>query len=161
MTQNPPHRSSPLQVKAEWIDFNGHMNLAYYHVLFDQGVDEEFAALGLGAAYAKSRGMTTYVAENHVCYIREVFAGDIVTITGRIIDFDEKRLHVFQEMRHCDGWLAATLEGLVLSIDMSGPKVAPWPADILANISAAAQSDAALPRPDQLGRSIGIARKST
>jgi acyl-CoA thioester hydrolase len=159
MTETVPHRSSPLRIRPEWIDYNGHLNLAYYHVLFDQGADEELAALGLGPDYASSRGMTTYVAENHVCYIREVFERDSVYVTGQIVDFDEKRLHIYQELRHADGWLAATLEGLVLSIDMSGPKVAPWPADILASITEAAAKDAVLPRPERLGRSVGIPRK--
>jgi acyl-CoA thioester hydrolase len=159
MTEILHRRSSPLSIRPEWIDYNGHLNLAYYHVLFDQGADEELATLGLGADYAQSRGMTTYVAENHVCYVREVFQQDSVFVTGQIVDFDEKRLHIYQELRHADGWLAATLEGLVLSIDMSGPKVAPWPDDILAAITEAAARDALLPRPEQLGRSVGIRRK--
>jgi acyl-CoA thioester hydrolase len=159
MTEILHRRSSPLSIRPEWIDYNGHLNLAYYHVLFDQGADEELAILGLGADYAQTRGMTTYVAENHVCYVREVFQQDSVFVTGQIVDFDEKRLHIYQELRHADGWLAATLEGLVLSIDVSGPKVAPWPDDILAAITEAAARDAMLPRPDQLGRSVGIRRK--
>ncbi|MBC8129210.1 MAG: thioesterase family protein [Rhizobiaceae bacterium] len=154
-----PHRSSPLIVLPEWIDFNGHLNLAYYHVLFDRGADEHFPTLGLGAEYARARGMTTYAAENHVCYVREVHEGDTVFVTGRIVDYDEKRLHVWQELYHADGWLSATLEGLVLSIDMSGPKVAPWPVDILARIEPLAKRDMALARPDRLGRRIAIGRK--
>lgn len=153
-----PHRSSPLVVRPEWIDYNGHLNLAYYHVLFDKGADEHFAMLGIGEAYARTRGMTTYAAENHVCYVREVHEGETVFVTGRIIDFDAKRLHVWQELHHADGWLSATLEGMVLSVDMSGPKVAPWPEDILAAITAAAERDATLPRPDRLGRQIGMRR---
>lgn len=160
MTEIRPRRSSPLSIRPEWIDYNGHLNLAYYHVLFDQGADEDLAALGLGADYARSRGMTTYVAENHVCYVREVFQRDSVFVTGQIVDFDEKRLHIYQELRHEDGWLAATLEGLVLSIDMSGPKVAPWPEDVLDAITAAAAQDALLPRPERLGLSVGIRRKA-
>lgn len=154
-----PHRSSPLTVLPEWIDFNGHLNLAYYHVLFDRGADEHFPTLGLGADYAKTRRLTTYAAENHVCYVREVHEGDSVFVTGRIVDYDEKRLHVWQELYHVDGWLSATLEGLVLSIDMAGPKVTPWPADIYALIEAAAKQDMALTMPERLGRRIGIGRK--
>lgn len=155
-----PHRSGDMRVLPEWIDYNGHLNLAYYHVLFDQGADEHFRTLGLGAEYAKARRLTTYAAENHVCYVREVHAGEAVFVTGQIVDFDAKRLHTYQELRHAEGWLSATLEGLILSIDMAGPRVTPWPSDILAAIAAAAAGDESLARPERLGRRIGVRRGS-
>lgn len=155
-TSPEPFRSSPMAVRPEWIDYNGHLNLAYYHVLFDQGVDELFEIIGLGPAYARERRLTSYTAESHVCYIRELKPESRVFSTARIVDFDAKRLHLFQELHHCEGWLAATLESLSLSIDMSGPHVTPWPEDIAARIAALAERHARLPRPECLGRSIAI-----
>jgi len=76
-----------------------------------------------------------------------------------LIDHDEKRFHSFQQLYHEDGWLAATGEGLTLHVDLSGPRVAPMPADIRARVEKMAQAHAALPRPDGLGRKIGIRRK--
>ncbi|MEO9787440.1 MAG: thioesterase family protein, partial [Aurantimonas coralicida] len=129
-----PYRSGLMAVRPEWIDYNGHLNLAYYHVLFDKGIDGLFDSIGLGETYRAERGYTTYTAEAHVCYLREVPPQAEVYVTSQIVGLDEKRLHIFQELHHCDGWAAATLESLSLSIDQRGdaPKVAPFPAETFA-----------------------------
>ncbi|MCB8835888.1 thioesterase family protein [Aurantimonas sp. VKM B-3413] len=155
--QKVPFRSAPMRLKPEWIDYNGHLNLAYYHVLFDQGIDGLFAAIGLGELYRAATGFTTYTAEAHVSYLKELPPDSAVTVSSQIVGLDTKRLHIFQEMHHTDGWLAATLENLSLSIDQrnpDGPKVAPFPTDVFEQVSRAAKEHARLPRPEQLGRSI-------
>lgn len=151
--------SSVMRVEPGWIDYNGHMNMAYYNVLFDRGADEVYEVLGFGPDYAETKGHTTYTAEFHVCYVRELHLDDPVRVTFQLIDADEKRFHSYQEIWHEDGWLAATAECLALHIDMSGPRVAPMlpgPADTVRNMLA---DHATLPRPDRVGRVIGIQRK--
>ena len=70
-------------------------------------------------------------------------------------------MRVYQEIRHAaEGWLAATSESLSLHVDMSGPKVAPFPADIAEKIDAMRAAHAGLPMPARAGRSIGIRRKT-
>ena len=154
-----PFVSRVLEVEKGWIDYNGHMNMAYYNVLFDRGADEAFEVMGLGADYARERRLTTYTAEIHVCYVRELHLADKVTVTFHLIDHDEKRLRAYQEIRHADGWLAATSETLSLHIDMSGPKVAPFPPDVMAKVEAMRAAHAPLAMPERAGRSIGIRRK--
>lgn len=151
--------SSPMEIKPEWIDFNGHLNMAYYNVLFDTAFDDVCKRLGLGPDYAKLRGLTTYTGEIHLCYIRELHLDHIVRGSFQLIDFDEKRMHVYQELRHEDGWLAATCEGMSLHVDMSGPKVAPYPADIYANIEELRKRQSGLEIPENVGRRIEIRRK--
>ena len=155
-----PLVSRTMEVEKDWIDYNGHLNMAYYNVLFDRGADEAFEKLGMGPLYAEERKLTTYTAEIHVCYVRELHLGNRVNATFQLLDFDEKRFHVFQELHHVDGWLAATSEVLTLHVDMTGPKVAPFPDDVLANMKAMHAAHAALPKPERAGRSIGIKRKS-
>ena len=150
-----PTRSAPMQVLPDWIDFNGHMNMAYYNVLFDQAVDQLYPALGFGPDYQKT-GCTTYMAEFHVCYLRELHAGDEVTATFQLIDFDAKRFHSYQELWHKDGWCAATAEGLTLHVDQSGPRVAPMPDTIRHALAALKAAQADLPRPARVGRRIGL-----
>ena len=156
-----PFVSGEMGLKPEWIDYNGHLNLAYYHVLFDAGIDGLFDAMGLGEAYRVRTGFTTYSAETHVCYLREVPPGATVRVTSQILGFDEKRLHIFQELHHVEGWCAATLESLSLSIDQRGetPKVAPFSPATLAGVAAAASAHAGLATPDRAGRSIRSLRK--
>lgn len=154
-----PFVSSIMQVEKGWIDYNGHLNMAYYNVLFDRCSDEALDLLGMGAAYAHNRKLTVYTAEVHVCYVRELHLGHRVTVSFQLLDHDDKRLRVYQELRHVDGWLAATSEYLALHVDMSGPKVAPFPADIMANVDAMRADHAALPMPERAGRAIGIRRR--
>ena len=157
---HPLFRSSMMSVSPEWIDFNGHMNMAYYNVLFDRCADEVYPQLGFGPDYAATRKLTTYTAEFHVCYVRELHVNNRVSCTFQMIDYDEKRFHCYQELYHEDGWLAATAEALTLHIDMTGPRVTPMPADVAEKVAAMHTAHAALPRPDRVGRSIGIRRKT-
>lgn len=160
MSTPAPFVSRILEIEKDWIDYNGHLNMAYYNVLFDRCADEAFELLGMGPRYAEARKLTTYTAEIHVCYVRELHLGDQVRSTFHLLDHDEKRFHAFQELKHVDGWLAATCEVLTLHVDMSGPKVCPFPTDILAKLEAMHAAHAALPVPERAGRSIGIRRKA-
>ncbi len=159
MSVAAPFVSRVMDIEKDWIDYNGHLNMAYYNVLFDRGSDEAFELMGLGPNYAKQRRNTIYTAEVHICYVQELHLGDTVRVTFQMLDHDEKRFRAFQEIRHVDGWLAATSETLSLHVDMAGPKVAPFPADVLANVEAMRAAHSGLPMPDRAGRSIGIRRK--
>ncbi|TIS97824.1 MAG: thioesterase [Mesorhizobium sp.] len=152
-----PFVSHAMVIEKDWIDYNGHLNMAYYNVLFDRCSDEAFEMMGMGMEeYVKQRRLTIYTAEVHVCYVRELHLNHKVIVSFQLLDHDEKRLRAYQEIRHVDGWLAATSESLSLHVDMSGPKVAPFPADVLAKIEAMRAAHAALPMPERAGRSIGI-----
>ena len=162
MASQEPFISSVFSVDPAWIDYNGHMNMAYYNVLFDRGADEAFSEFGVSADYVKERSMSVFTAEIHVCYIRELHEGDKVTVSFQMIDHDEKRIRVYQEIRHEEGWLAATGEALSLHIDMSGPRVVAFPDDILEKVQAMQSRHATLPMPERAGRSIALkARKNT
>lgn len=160
MTQESTlYHSDLMELQPDWIDYNGHLNMAYYNVLFDRGCDGFFERIGLGPEYIKTRNLTFYTAEAHVRYAREIHLGDKVYVTMRVIDHDAKRVHAFAELRHEDGWLSATSETMSLHIDMSGPKVAPFPDDIQSALDAQAASDAGLPAAEGTGRRIEIIRK--
>jgi acyl-CoA thioester hydrolase len=150
--------SAPMTVEPQWIDYNGHLNMAYYNVLFDRGVDQVWEELGFGPDYAKTRGLTTYTAEFHVRYLRELHEGAKVRAAFQLLDHDAKRIHFYQELHHVDGWVAASGEGLMLHVDMAGPRVAPMPDDILANVAQLAEKHSTLPVPDTVGKTIGIRR---
>ncbi|MBO9408552.1 thioesterase family protein [Shimia sp. R9_1] len=160
MTFKAPFFSTPMVVEAQWLDFNGHLNMAFYNVLFDRGVDQIFDQLGLNAEYRTATGNTTFSAEFHLCYIRELYVSDWVQATFQLLDHDEKSFHFYQELWHEDGWLAATGEGLGLHIDRSGPNVTPMPEDIRANFAKLAEAHSKLRRPERVGRQMGIRRKT-
>ncbi|WP_229428602.1 thioesterase family protein [Microvirga pudoricolor] len=146
-----------MRVEPAWIDYNGHMNMAYYHVLFDRAVEEAFSQVGLGHDYLEERKASYFVAEVHTCYTRELKMHDHVRVTVQLVDFDEKRLHYYMEIRHAEeGWVAATSEGLSLHVDMASKKTCPFPADIRNNLSVMRAAHSRLNRPLALGRTIGV-----
>ncbi|RVB68642.1 thioesterase, partial [Mesorhizobium sp. M7A.F.Ca.CA.004.06.1.1] len=95
-----PFVSKPMDIEKDWIDYNGHLNMAYYNVLFDRCSDDAFEAMGMGPNYARDRRLTIYTAEVHVCYVQELHLEHKVTVSFQLIDHDDKRLRAYQEIRH-------------------------------------------------------------
>ena len=148
------------EVLPEWIDYNGHMNLAYYTVLFDGATDALFDALGLGLDYRQTRKLGTFVAETHNLYERELLVGARVRIATQILGLDEKRLYLAHEMFALDGGArTATQELMFLHVDLARRRVSPFPPDLYARIAEAAAAHAALPRPSWIGRHIAMPRR--
>jgi acyl-CoA thioester hydrolase len=155
-----PFLSTSLKVVPEWIDGNGHMNVAYYLKAFDEGFDAAYDAIQFGFDLIERRGVSTMAAEMHITYQGELFEGDPIRIETQLVDFNRKRFHWFQQMRHGEtGKLAATCEWMILFIDMSKRKVAEMPDDIFALISRVKEAHAHLPRPPEVGRSISLENK--
>lgn len=161
LRQPVPFLSSVMEIEPQWIDYNGHLNMAYYNVLFDRAIDQLWLKLGIGPEYMKARNNSTFTAECHVRYVREIHLGDPAQVAIWLIAADDKRLHTFEELRHAsEGWVSATSENMTLHMDMTARKVAPFPPDIRARIHTLAEIHREAPRPDGLGRSIGMpARK--
>ncbi len=147
-------------VRPEWIDYNGHMNVAYYVLAFDHATDALLDYLRLTHAHKAKANSTTFVADMNVSYLREVREGDPLRFTTRVLDCDEKRIHFWHEMYHAgEGYLAATNELLSLHIDLRTRRVGPMPPHILEWIKRVRDAHAALPLPDGVGRTIGIHRR--
>jgi acyl-CoA thioester hydrolase len=154
-----PSMSPVMTIQEAWVDYNGHLNQAYYSVLFDRGIDDALMAAGLGPEYIKAHNASYMTVETHVCFVRELFQTDTVRVAARVLDVDDKRLHMYCELLHAtDGWLACTSEWMFLHIDMAARRTAPWPAEKRAALEAMKAAAAALPAPERAGRSIGIKR---
>ena len=157
MTIPAPYDRYQGEVLAEWIDINGHMNLAYYTVLFDYAADLLFQSIGIGQDYKLATNHGTFVVETHNLYERELLVGERVRVVSLIIGADAKRLHLAHEMfRIADGERAATQELMFLSIDLAMRRVVPFLGEAQARVAAAAAAHAHLPRPHWLGRQISL-----
>ena len=144
-------------VLPEWIDANGHMNLAYYVVLFDQATDLLYDVLGVGQAYRDTTGNSTFTAETHTLYEREVRLGERVRVVPHLLGVDPKRLHYFHEMFHAEtGHRIAAQELIALHIDMSVRRVAPFPPELLEKIGGLVREQAGKPLPSGVGRRISM-----
>jgi acyl-CoA thioester hydrolase len=148
------------EVLPEWIDYNGHMNLAYYTVLFDQATDLLFDVLGLGLDYRRDTQMGTFVAETHNRYERELLVGARVRVATQIVAADDKRLYLAHEMFALEGgYRTATQELMFLHVDLTLRRVSPFPADLRRRVADATAAHAALPRPDWIGRRIAMPQR--
>ena len=136
---SPPPTASPFPfvvrlfetaVQPEWIDYNGHMNVACYLLAFDKATDALLDELGLGRAYAEAEGSSIFVVEAHLTYAREVTEGDRLSFDSWLMGVDEKRIHLIHEMRHAeDGFLAATAELMLIHVDLAQRRAVALPPD--------------------------------
>ena len=111
-------------IKKEWTDYNNHMNMAYYVLVFDQIWEIILEKFKMGEQSSKSTKMSTMVVETHTTYNNEVKEGDEVDINLTFFDHDKKRLHFKMEMiEKSSKKLSATLEMLSLYIDLNKRKV--------------------------------------
>ena len=114
------------KIIKEWTDYNGHMNVAYYILIFDtfgaEVLNEKFK---MGEHSAKTTKKSTMVVESHITYNQEVKEGDEVDINLTYCNHDKKRLLYKFEMIHKEKkYLAATMETLALYVDLNERKVA-------------------------------------
>ena len=146
-------------MRPEWIDHNGHLNLAYYIVLFDVATDALWQAIGLGEAYRARTGFGTFAVETHTLYLGELVAGDATEASSWVLDVDRKRLRVAHELRRVrDGGVSARQELMYLTVDLTSRRSVPWPPDTLLGLRRAVVAHAAVPRPEWLGRRVAMPR---
>ncbi len=163
---DPTRYDAPLEVhretvRPEWIDYNGHMNVAYYVLAFDHAVDRLFDLIDLGIDYVRRSNNSSFVLETQVGYLQEVVAGDPLRFELQLLDHDAKRLHYFLRMYHAEqGYLAATSEQLSVHVDLDARRSAPMPEAVQGRLARMLQSHNDLPWPDAAGRAIGIRRKA-
>lgn len=85
-------------IRPEWIDYNGHMQDAFYGLIFSYAVDGFQDAVGFDAHYRASTDCTIYLLEDHKFFLREVKEGDEVKVETRLLGYDHKRFHLHQTM---------------------------------------------------------------
>jgi carnitine 3-dehydrogenase len=152
----PPLRLHSARVLAEWVDYNGHAHESRYLQVFGDATDALLGYVGVDAAYLAAGG-SYYTVETHLSHLGEATAGDGLDVTTQVLDFDEKRLHVFHELhRSGDGVLLATAEQMLLHVDTTGGRAHPARPEILTRIAKLAAAHGVLPKPERAGRAIGI-----
>lgn len=148
------------EVLPEWIDYNGHMNVAYYVLAFDHGVDALMHQMGITPDYLKHQKSSTFTLEMHINYLQELHLGDPLRLTCQLLDADSKRVHYFLRMFHAsEGYLAATSEQIMMHVSLESRRSSPFPEAIYKTLSGMLDAHRALPRPEQAGRIMGIKRR--
>ena len=156
------YRGYAATVKPEWIDFNGHFNAGYYMVCFDEAIESWMDFIGLGRGHRDSHSVTTFSAQNHVTYVREVHEGARLTIYTQLLGFDRKRIHAIQIMVNDDEqYVAATCEVMSLHVSEETRRVSEMHTDAYARLDEIWESHKELEIPKQVGQVIGVPGWST
>ena len=113
------------KIIKDWIDYNNHMNVSYYLLIFDKvGADTLNDVFKMGEHSAKTTKKSTMMVESHITYNQELLLNDEVDINCIYFDHDKKRLQYKMEMIHKEKkYLASTIEVLALYVDLSERKV--------------------------------------
>jgi acyl-CoA thioester hydrolase len=144
-------------VKPEWIDANDHVNVAYYVLAFDLGVDALWHQLGITSEYIETTSGSTFAVESHITYQRELVLDDPYFVTAQILAYDDKRIHQFQRLYHAEKkFLAATGEWMNLHVDLVKRRVTPWPQPILENLAKFAEEQPDKVYPVEAGQQMRV-----
>ena len=116
---------SSQKIIKDWIDYNNHMNVSYYLLIFDKfGADVLNDTFKMGELSAKTTGKSTMIVESNITYNQELKIDDIVNVNLVFFDHDKKRLQYKMEMIHKENkYLASTIEVLALYVDLNTRKV--------------------------------------
>ena len=145
------------KVLPEWIDVNGHMNVAYYVLVFDRAIDVLWERLGITSEYIETKNCSTFAVECHVTYQKELKENEPYLVTSQILAYDEKRIHQFQRMYHADmKYLAATAEWMNLHVDLTSRRVTPWPQSVVLALQEFATHQGIFSKPPEVSRKMNI-----
>ena len=148
-------RLHAMHVPADWIDYNGHVHESRYLQVFGDATDALLASVGIDSDYLASGG-SYFTVETHLSHLRQLEAGDAVTVTTQVLAADEKRLHLFHVLlRGGEPEPVATSEQMLLHVDTVSGRAAPAGGSVLERVTRLRDEHAALARPDRAGRSIG------
>jgi acyl-CoA thioester hydrolase len=132
-SEQAPARLWKETVRPEWLDYNGHLNEAYFVLIFSHATDAFMDRIGMDPASAERQVTSLYTLETHIRYLGECKAGDQVEVG-----------------------LLATAEMVMLHVDMSGPKSAPFPDPVRAELEALWQAHGDLAAPPHLNGAMGL-----
>jgi carnitine 3-dehydrogenase len=149
-----PLRLHSARVLPEWVDYNGHATESRYLQVFGEATDALLRYIGVDAAYVAA-GSSYYTVQTQLSYLAEAFAGDDLEVTTQVLGFDDKRLHVFHELRRSgEGVLVATAEHMLVHVDRNTGRAAPAGPGVLSRVAKVAAAHSLLAKPEHAGRAI-------
>ena len=139
-------------VPTDWLDYNGHMNVAYYFKVFEESSVQLWNSLDIGAQYAKRENYSMEIKETHIQFIEEAHLGDALRIESRVYIVGESDILVGQEM-FCDGQLLCRMEHLDCNVDHRNGNISPFEKKTLEKIKIACVESLKV-HPEWIGRSV-------
>jgi carnitine 3-dehydrogenase len=151
-----PLRLHSARIPPEWIDYNGHTHESRYLQVFGDATDALLRLVGVDAA-SLARGRSYFTVETHLSHVAEARVDDRVHVTTQVLDFDEKRVHLFHSLyRTEDDVLLASAEQMLIHVDTNRGRASAAEPEMLDRLARLADAHASLPRPERAGRHIGV-----
>jgi carnitine 3-dehydrogenase len=141
------------RVPTSWTDYNGHMNETHYLEVGSRATDRFMALIGADAGYVAG-GLSYFTVETHVRYLAETHAGDTIETVTQVLQGAGKKMHLFHAIRRDDGELVATVETLLLHMDLGTRRSVPVAGEVERQLTRFAEAHEALPYPEGAGRAI-------
>ena len=153
-----PYKTRNQKVLPEWIDYNGHMNVAYYTLAFDKALDFFFEdVLGIGPTFVKKNKEGPFALKASYNYFSELLEKEIFFVDISILDFDSKRVHLFGQMRKDKSLeLSAVFETVLMNMDLSARTVKQYPDRVLELLSIFKSSLVVDNIPIEIGKRITL-----
>jgi len=144
-------------VKADWVDYNGHLRDAFYLLIFSYATDALMEQIGLDADSRGRNGHSLFTLEAHINYLQEVKFDTEVWVQTQIIGFDQKRLHVYHSLhRHGLEEILAASEQLLLHVDIAGPRSTPFSSRTLQGLERVTAQQRDVHKPEHVGKTIQL-----
>ena len=144
-------------VQPEWIDLNGHMNVAYYALAVDPATDIAFNHVGVGFDDIPRTRHTMFIVDKHLRFHREVALGAAMHFTTQLLGYDDKRIHIYHRMYDtAAAEIACTVEMLALHASLATRRVVPFPEDALGRLAAWWAEQKTLAWPEDAGRKLAV-----
>ncbi|MDF9301576.1 carnitine 3-dehydrogenase [Tritonibacter mobilis] len=141
-------------VPQSWTDYNGHINEAHYTEASAQATDRFMELIGADADYIAA-GQSYFTVENHVRFLDELHEGDALTVTTQVLQGTGKKMHLFHRLFGPAGKLAATVETLLLHMDLNARGTSLPSPEVADKLTSYAAAHAGLPLPEGAGRHVG------
>jgi acyl-CoA thioester hydrolase len=156
-----PFKSKNRKVPKEWIDYNGHMNVAYYTLAFDQAIDEFLESeVGIGPSFIKKQQQGSYALQSQYRYLAELILHDGFSITILVADFTLKRMHLILEMIDPQNQtIFATCETIMVNVDLKKRKSCEYPEFVQIKLKQLYHDSEDLRLSTTIGHPIGLRSK--
>ena len=159
MNTNPCPISVTSLIDPCWKDQNNHVNYAAYAQAADPAIDAVYAAAGLDQKYRDLHKRADYIVKSSFYYLKEIRGSDYIEVRSRLIDFDDKRAHIFCEIiDQSNGAVAAIAHILGIHVNTETGRSAPFADEVLERLERLKREHDRLEKPDFFDGSIGFAK---
>ena len=158
-----PFQSKSRKVEESWIDYNGHMNVAYYTMAFDEAIDEFFdKQIGIGPSFRKENDQGSYALQTQYRYLNELLLGSTFMVVIFVADHTAKRMHLMLKMSNTNSSITfATCETILVNVDLKNRKSCNYPEFAQTKIRKLYEAAGNLRSSTELGHPIGLQTKTS